>query len=316
MNCEQIRRVLDAFIDHELDHRTAQHVQRHLEGCASCAMAYTAHHQLSERSRVWREIDAPPELKVRIARALAATVSPLAEAAADVPHSRSTRREMITMNAVRWAGVITVVALAVAFWPGSRSGSDAVAAAIRATEAASAIHVRGVGSLGSQYEGWIVPGKGSRARWTRPEDQEFLEVDDMERAYCYYVHERKVEISSSQMGDPARAAGLRALFTITGALRELQLRSPKEQVRVDTVRVQARQLKRLEAPGSTDVYYTDPETHRVVAFERTMPVGKGSTKMERIRISMDYPEPAEVDSSLFRFQMPPDVTVEDFTDGS
>src|SRR5688572_17019849 len=117
MNCEHVQRVLDALIDDELDLWSASRVRRHLTRCADCAAIHRDTRQLSEQVRSWRDVSAPPALKGRISQALEASEARQGEESRQGPPSRSTRRnERIWMNTARWAGAMTVAALAAALW--------------------------------------------------------------------------------------------------------------------------------------------------------------------------------------------------------
>lgn len=68
MNCDEIQRLYDAWLDSELDARTTMEVERHLESCAECAREFASRKALDtpimaclrqgqETSTLWRAIE-------------------------------------------------------------------------------------------------------------------------------------------------------------------------------------------------------------------------------------------------------------------
>ena len=43
MNCEEVTKLIDSYLDGELDPITNQAIEQHLQECAACAQAYKAH---------------------------------------------------------------------------------------------------------------------------------------------------------------------------------------------------------------------------------------------------------------------------------
>jgi anti-sigma factor RsiW len=82
MNCEQVRQLLNGYIDDELDLATALRMEEHLPGCADCRMrleAAQAVRHAAAQSAVYHP--APPALRDRLRQAIQA------EAAAQPPSS-------------------------------------------------------------------------------------------------------------------------------------------------------------------------------------------------------------------------------------
>jgi|GEM_PF-1566824 anti-sigma factor RsiW len=68
MNCDEIQRLYDAWLDSELDARTTVEVEQHLESCAECAREFASRkaldtpimarlRQRQETSALWRAIE-------------------------------------------------------------------------------------------------------------------------------------------------------------------------------------------------------------------------------------------------------------------
>ncbi len=309
MNCEQTRRALNALVDGELRPWTAGRVRRHLSRCAACAGERQAMERLTEQARGWRDVAATAGLEARVAAALARSL-PAALAPAASPSRAEQRKARIWMTTARWAGGATVIALGITLWAGGRKGGSVVAAAIQATEAAPAVHMVGHSSRGSEYEGWMVAGKGSYSR-ALGDGHEMVMVDDLQRIYQYSKNENRVTIMATQWGDPKRVGEVGGMFTLTGALRDLQREHKPEAILVETVTKDGRQLRRITAKGEPQTFYMDPRTNRLVLIEGS---GPGiSRRIEQVRVIIDYPDPATVDSALFRFAVPPGATVVDQT---
>jgi anti-sigma factor RsiW len=71
MNCEEAIRLMDGYLDAELDPITSQAIEQHLQGCPSCNRAYKAHLSLiGVIGNVAPYYKAPAELRKRIQSAL------------------------------------------------------------------------------------------------------------------------------------------------------------------------------------------------------------------------------------------------------
>ena len=71
MNCEEIKNLMDAYLDGELDPITSQKVEQHLRDCPKCEQAYEVEtamaHAISQAAPYYK---APPELRERIQSSL------------------------------------------------------------------------------------------------------------------------------------------------------------------------------------------------------------------------------------------------------
>ncbi len=73
MNCEHLLRVLDAYLDSELDEGTHAQVQSHLAGCAGCAGLRAERDALRNGLRRLPRHEAPLRLRSAVGAALAST---------------------------------------------------------------------------------------------------------------------------------------------------------------------------------------------------------------------------------------------------
>ena len=71
MNCEEIKNLMDAYLDGELDPVSSQKVEQHLRDCPKCEQAYEVEtamaHAISQAAPYYK---APPELRERIQSSL------------------------------------------------------------------------------------------------------------------------------------------------------------------------------------------------------------------------------------------------------
>jgi mycothiol system anti-sigma-R factor len=71
VNCEEIKNLMDAYLDGELDPVTSQKVEEHLRDCPKCGQAYEVEtamaHAISQAAPYYK---APPELRERIQSSL------------------------------------------------------------------------------------------------------------------------------------------------------------------------------------------------------------------------------------------------------
>ena len=261
-----------------------------------------------------------------VSDALQARVVEICRAAA-APESRSRpalQNRRLWMRNARW-GTLGLAATALGiFWLSGRSESDAVAAVLQAMAAAPVIHVVGTGDLGSRKEIWIVDGVGSYLR-AQDHEKEVTLVDDLTDEFRYLnlkhpgplnpLGESRVEITPSEMADAQQAARIRAWYTGTGILKEQLAGKNGKMVTVRMVQRGGRRLRMIHVPGyhQGDTIYVDPETDRIVSMDEQGPNVISSPEL--IHSTLDYPDPATVDRSLFHFQAPARVSVEDRTDG-
>jgi anti-sigma factor RsiW len=123
VNCQETQDLIHGYIDGELDLVRSIDIERHMEGCASCAGAYRTQQELKGALQaVPLRFTAPNDLRRRIRSAVR-------EADEFVP----ARRALNWLQAWRWAGAVAVLALvAVISWNLARisrapSGDELVA---------------------------------------------------------------------------------------------------------------------------------------------------------------------------------------------
>src|SRR2546425_559094 len=126
MNCNRVQQALDALADGELGRWKAWRVGRHLPGCAACSAAWEETRRLGEQARAWRKVSAPPELRVRIAAALATSSQQAGESSSDSARSSPVLgKESLWMYTKRWGWIGAVVALLLLLWTATQHGGDA-----------------------------------------------------------------------------------------------------------------------------------------------------------------------------------------------
>jgi mycothiol system anti-sigma-R factor len=73
MNCDQVRQLLHAYLDDELDLATALQVEAHLPGCSNCRNKLEASRTVQRAvAQVAPYFSAPPELRARLQQAIRA----------------------------------------------------------------------------------------------------------------------------------------------------------------------------------------------------------------------------------------------------
>ena len=96
MNCEEATKLMDGYLDGELDPITSQKIEQHLRECRNCEQAYEAHTALAHAiSRGAPYHKAPAELRQRVQSSLRDAVG--------VRASRSAARENHASLTSRWA---------------------------------------------------------------------------------------------------------------------------------------------------------------------------------------------------------------------
>jgi mycothiol system anti-sigma-R factor len=96
MNCEEATKLMDGYLDGELDPMTSQKIEQHLRDCRKCEQAYEAHTALAHAiSRGAPYHKAPAELRQRVQSSLRDAVG--------VRASRSAARENHASLTSRWA---------------------------------------------------------------------------------------------------------------------------------------------------------------------------------------------------------------------
>ncbi|MDP8929430.1 MAG: zf-HC2 domain-containing protein [Actinomycetota bacterium] len=65
VDCREVARVLQSYLDHELDQRTARKVSHHLEDCRRCGLEASTYRELKQRlSDLGQPVD--PEVVERL----------------------------------------------------------------------------------------------------------------------------------------------------------------------------------------------------------------------------------------------------------
>jgi len=136
MNCNEATRLMDGYLDGELDPITNQAIEEHLRDCPNCAQAYERHRSLIRTiGNATPYYRAPAELRERIRSSLreemagqsTRTVSP--DAKPSFPRRRPESRTILWGAPWNWlslaAAVIFAAIIALNFVPGrQRSGAD------------------------------------------------------------------------------------------------------------------------------------------------------------------------------------------------
>jgi hypothetical protein len=237
--------------------------------------------------------------------------------AAEAPHANSPAmwKRRIWMHTVRWGWIGAAVVL-LAIWATTQRSNDVLAATIRATEAATALHAIDQRSDGNKEIGnteiWFVMRVGSYMRQKTPSQNiETVLVDDLKHEYRWTVSDpdeawrNRVEVRPSKLADQKDAAQTRELLTGTMILKAIQAEVGPKGVTTKMVVRDGRRLRQLTDPKNQQQIYVDPQTDRIVMQERSLPEGG----IEQMRI--DYP--ASIDLSRFRFEIPKGACVVDRT---
>jgi hypothetical protein len=245
------------------------------------------------------------------------------EAVTAVPSDRrgSLGNRRSWMRIARWASLgLTVAALAV-IWMSDRPGGEALAATIRAMGSVPAIHSVSKSDRGGHGERWIVDGVGLYL-YSHGRDMKSVIVDDLTYQYRYTVPlrpdsgipEPRVEITPSEFAHPERRAEIMEWHTGVGMLKELQAGRDAGEPRMKWIRQNGRRLRQIHVPGPGrgTTICSDPETDRIVWYEVEGPNIRSDP--ERVRFVLDYPSPASVNRSRFRFEVPRGVVVWDHTE--
>jgi hypothetical protein len=215
-----------------------------------------------------------------------------------------------------WMGAILLILIVLIVT--SRQSPDVLAATIRATEAATALHAIDQRSDGLKEIGnteiWFVMGVGSYMRQKTPsQNVETVLVDDLKHEYQWTVSDpdeaqrNRVEVKPSKLADQKDAAQTRELLTGTMILKAIQVEVGPKGVTTKMVVRDGRRLRQLTDPKNHQQIYVDPQTDRMMMQERSLPEGG----IEQMRI--DYPDPASIDLSRFRFEIPKGACVVDRT---
>ena len=93
MNCEEIKNLMDAYLDGEVDPIASQRVEQHLRDCPKCEQAYEVEtamaHAIGQAAPYYK---APPELRERIQVSLREAIGVPTNRGATEDDSLSVRR--------------------------------------------------------------------------------------------------------------------------------------------------------------------------------------------------------------------------------
>jgi len=136
MICQETQRLLDAYVDNELDLRGALEVEEHLARCPACGAEEKNLRELQASARAnLTRYRMPPQLEARLRTVLHAEEAPTPAASASAPPARAA---LPTRHDWRWAALAPAAAAAVLLvvagprlWPrpSEASVADAVVAA-------------------------------------------------------------------------------------------------------------------------------------------------------------------------------------------
>jgi hypothetical protein len=222
---------------------------------------------------------------------------------------RRSVRAPAAMSVARWCVAGLVVALLISLWPARQHDVGAVAAALRASTAAPAMHCILKGST-DQQEVWFVAGVGIYLYGRNPQHETII-VDDMKHYYRYEILERRVYVTPSLMADPKNVSIFWESHSGAGLLKQLMAWCGPNSVSLEMIRRDGRLFQQIVGPRRVTRITIDPETDRILLSESDVPQADGTTS--HTRYEFDYPDPATVDRSRFQFKMPQGVTVVDPT---
>jgi mycothiol system anti-sigma-R factor len=119
VNCEEIKNLMDAYLDGELDPVTSQKVEQHLRDCPKCEQAHEVEtamaHAISQAAPYYK---APPELRERIQVSLREAIgAPTSRGAAGedplpVRRPEAARRSVLFEMPWNWLALAAAIALA------------------------------------------------------------------------------------------------------------------------------------------------------------------------------------------------------------
>src|SRR5438477_1322848 len=133
MNCEEAKKLMDGYLDGELDPITNQKIEEHLRGCHNCEQAYQAQGSLMRAiGNGAPYFKAPAELRERIRASLREEVAkePRRNVAEDAPSLVPTGQRRTIPSATSWswlalaATIIFAAIIAFNVVPRQRPGSD------------------------------------------------------------------------------------------------------------------------------------------------------------------------------------------------
>src|SRR5256884_9504150 len=106
MNCEEAKKLVDGYLDGELDPVTNQKIEEHLRACDNCEQAYQAHGSLMRAiGNGTPYFKAPAELRERIRASLREEIAkePRRNVVEDVPSLVSTGQRRTIPSATSWS---------------------------------------------------------------------------------------------------------------------------------------------------------------------------------------------------------------------
>ena len=119
MNCEEATKLLDGYLDGELDPNTSQQIEQHLRDCRTCEQGYDAHVALTHAiSRGTPYYKAPAELRQRVHSSLrdALGAKDMRNAATEnqllVTRPRAERRFVVSEMPWNWLALAAAIILA------------------------------------------------------------------------------------------------------------------------------------------------------------------------------------------------------------
>jgi len=119
MNCEEATKLLDGYLDGELDPNTSQQIEQHLRDCRTCEQGYDAHVALTHAiSRGAPYYKAPAELRQRVHSSLrdALGAKDMRNAATEnqllVTRPRAERRFVVSEMPWNWLALAAAIILA------------------------------------------------------------------------------------------------------------------------------------------------------------------------------------------------------------
>src|SRR5205823_12253218 len=133
MNCEEAKKLMDGYLDGELDPVTNQKIEEHLRACDNCEQAYQAHGSLMRAiGNGSPYFKAPAELRERIRASLREEIAkePRRNVVADAPSLVLTGQRRTIPFATSWswlalaAAIIFAALIAFNVMPRQRPGSD------------------------------------------------------------------------------------------------------------------------------------------------------------------------------------------------
>ena len=114
MNCEEAKKLMDGYLDGELDPVTNQKIEEHLRACDNCEQAYRAHGSLMRAiGNGSPYFKAPAELRERIRASLREEIAkePRRNVVEDVPSLVSTGQRRTIPSATSWSSLALAAAI-------------------------------------------------------------------------------------------------------------------------------------------------------------------------------------------------------------